>query len=57
VLAARFAVGVKIAVLAPATYVTVPGTVAPPAVTTTVNVAAAVIVAGFMGWLKVAVIL
>ena len=48
--------GVKIAVFAPATYVTVPATAAPP-VTATLNVPAAVIVAGFIAWLKVAVIL
>ena len=55
-LGSKFAVGANVAVLLAATYVTVPGTTAPPAVTANVNVLAAVIVVGFIASLKVAVI-
>lgn len=56
VLGSRFAVGANVAVFVAATYVTVPGTAAPPVVTARVNVAAAVIVPEFMASLNVAVI-
>jgi len=55
VLGSRFADGANVAVLVAATYVTVPGTAAPPVVTARVNVAAVTVVE-FMASLKVAVI-
>ena len=55
VLASRFAVGANVAVLVAATYVTVPGTAAPPVATARVNVPAAVTVPEFIASLKVAV--
>src|ERR1019366_8268795 len=57
VLGSKFAVGANVAVLVAATYVTVPGTAAPPTpATATVNVPGAITVAEFMASLKVAVI-
>src|ERR1700735_1172208 len=49
VLGSKFAVGANVAVLVAATYVTAPGTAAPPApATATVNVPAAMTVVGFI---------
>jgi len=57
VLASKFPVGENVAVLVAATYVTVPGTAAPPTpATATVNVPGAITDAEFIASLKVAVI-
>ena len=48
--------GARMAVLLDASYVTAPGTAAPPLVTSSVNVPVAVIVEAFIGALKVAAI-
>jgi hypothetical protein len=57
VLGAKFAVGVNVVVFVLATYVTVPGTAAPPApAADTANVPAAVTVVAFIASLNVAVI-
>ena len=57
VLGNKLIVGAKVDVFVAATYVTVPGTAAPPTpATATENVPGATIVAEFMAWLKIAVI-